>query len=342
MAHTIAEIKAAYAFGIDDKNRHDRRLGHWKASTPPEYHADMLLYADQYVELLQNLADEHEGTIVFLERKVDPRIPGSGGTADALLLSISHIHVVDYKYGKGIRIDAGDNPQLKIYGVGGLEDFGNLLGDIETICLTVFQPRIDHISHECTTAKDLLGWRDGILPQARLALSGDGYLAPSEEACRFCPVSGDCKARMEWATKRDFGTPELLSPDEIAEALHAIPAIKDWCKAIEANALTRAYHDGVELPGWKVVMSGGKRSIIDHKSAINRMLEAGYEMDDISRVEALPLGQLEKVLGGRQNFDTILGGVVSKSEPKESLVPDDDDRPGVTVLTSAAEDFKEN
>lgn len=338
MAHTVAEIEAAFAFGIDNAAKHKKRLKHWRDTTPVEYHVDMLLYAAQYVEMLRNLAEEHEDTIVFLERRVDPRIPGSGGTADTILLSPTHITVVDFKYGKGIRIDAEDNPQLKIYGIGAVEDLG-LLDDVETICLIVFQPRIDHISHECTTVKALSRWRDSILPQARLALSGEGYLAPSDEACRFCPVAGDCKARAEWATKRDFGTPELLTPDEIAEALRAIPAIKDWAKAVEANALTRAYHDGVELPGWKVVMSGGKRSISDDKTAINLLVEAGYELDEVARTTARPLGELEKVVGGRKNFDAILGVVVSKSEPRESLVPADDERPGVTALTSAAEDF---
>lgn len=339
MAHKIAEIEAAYHFGIDSKSKHAERALHWRDTTPEEMHEEMLVHAAAYVDLLQSFVDEYENPKVYLEQWVDPRIPGSGGTADAIIVCEAAIHAVDYKYGRGVAVFAQDNPQLKIYSLGALEDF-DLLGTVETICMTVHQPRINNVSHECMDVADLRAWRDEIaLPAAKLALSGEGYLSPSESACRFCPVAGQCKVRADYAAKRDFGHPELLSPDELAEALNVIPDIEDWCKKVKEAALRKAYYDNVRLPGWKVVRSGGRRRITDEDFAAAALKEHGFPEDVTCRVTVKPLGELERLVGGRKILDEILKGIIDKPEGKESLVPDSDTRSGITVTGAAIEDF---
>ena len=96
-----------------------------------------------------------------------------------------------------------------------------LLGDIETVTMTVHQPRLDSISHYTIKVKHLKMRREAVVrPAATLALSPDAYLSPSDTACRFCPAAGQCRARVEYMTKRDFGNPDLLSPEEIGKILH--------------------------------------------------------------------------------------------------------------------------
>jgi hypothetical protein len=72
---------------------------------------------------------------------------------------------------------------------------------------------------------------------------------------------------MEYATQRDFAPAELLDEYELAEALQRIPAIEAWCAAVKDHCLDRVYSQGLPIPGFKVVMSGGRRSITDPEGA---------------------------------------------------------------------------
>ena len=51
------------------------------------------------------------------------------------------IHIIDLKLGKGVVVDAEQNVQLMIYGLGVLDMLG-FLYEIDTVELTIVQPRI--------------------------------------------------------------------------------------------------------------------------------------------------------------------------------------------------------
>lgn len=353
LAHRVAEIRASLHFGLISQAKYEERMLHWRDLVIADGHSpeEMIRHADAYVELLQSFVDEagkDEEAEILLEKRVDPKVPGSGGTADAIIIywqvkngkrvRVLRVHIVDYKYGRGVPVWAEDNPQLMLYGLGALEETGD--GDTATVCMTVHQPRLESVSHSCVDAHDLRKWRETtVLPQAKLALGEDAYLSPSESACRWCPVAGQCTARTQYMTQRDFGNPDLLSPDALGQILDVLPDIEDWCLQVRETALRRAYYDNEDIPGYKVVMSSGRRSIKNHDAAIEALTLAGYDQSEIARVSTKTLGDLETLVGGRKALDLILGSLVVKGQGKESLVRDDDSRPAITALGVAIEDF---
>jgi hypothetical protein len=127
--------------------------------------------------------------------------------------------------------------------------------------------------------------------------------------------------------------------DELAEAFKTLTDIRDWCNAVEAEALKQAYSEGEELPGLKVVMSGGKRSIPDPPAAIKKLQAAGFSLEQVSRLSMKTLGDLERLVG-KDKLPNVLGPLLVKSPGKPALVPESDNRPAVTALTAAAEDFQ--
>src|SRR5699024_6527456 len=133
-----------------------------------------------------------------------------------------------------------------------------------------------------------------------------------------------------------------LSPDEIAEVLARAPKIKKFLAELEKTALDLAYQQGVQIPGYKVIRSGGRRGISDGPSAIQALLKAGYDVDSVAKMQPETLGKLETVLGGRTKLDDLIGEYFSVSTGKESLVPEDDKRPSISPLSEAASDFAEN
>jgi hypothetical protein len=268
-------------------------------------------------------------------------VPSCWGTADAVIVSPVHVEIVDLKYGAGVFVTVNGNPQLRLYGVGGLEAFGDILGEPDMVYITVCQPRMDNIATEEIPADELRAWRDSIIPIAELALGDDAPFGPSDEACRWCPAAGQCRAQLEWATGTDFATdPFVLSNEEIGEVLERVPAIIKWCEAVQKLALDKIYSKHEDVPGWKVVRSGGRRAITDPDAAIEVLLEVGYALDDISTRKPKGIGDLEKLLG-KPKFEGLLGDYVVKGTGSPSLAPEDDARPSINPNDEAKKEFSE-
>lgn len=341
-AHALAELMARHQILEELKLRkYSAALREWRIEydISDDAEAEMTEHGQGYVDYLRARLDEIPDGQLLLEQRLPTGIPDSWGTSDAILVSPIFVESVDFKYGLGVQVEAVGNPQLRLYGVGALEAYGDLLGDVETVRLTVYQPRLAHVAHEELTAAELREWRDSLLPIAAAALGPDAPFGPSEDACRWCPASGSCMAQLEWATARDFGVqPEHMDDDELAAALDAIPFIKQWATAVEAYALNRAYSEGKPIPGYKVVISGGRRSVTgDVHDLVVTAQAAGYQTADVAVLKPKGIGDLEKTLKG--DFAGVAAPFITKSTGSPSLVPDTDNRPAINPESQAAEDF---
>ena len=352
-AHRAAELEASRRFGRITAEEYEAEIESWRqdceASDDPLDVDEMLDYAREYAEKLALIAGDLRDPAVWLERKVDPGVPECWGTADAVILSRGRLDVIDYKYGQGIFVHAMRNPQTMLYGLGALDQF-NLLDDIEEVHLHIIQPRIGKDGSwltYVTTPEELYEWRGGVvLPAAELALGDDAPFGPSEVACRWCPLSGICRAQLESIVAADFAQPDVLTPDEIADALERASAIESWAKALREKALSLAYEDGEEIPGWKVVRGSGRRSIPDSAAADRLLSTYPIEFEDYGKVSLLPLGTLEKRRSKPEDpespslLDVLTeAGLVVKGEGRLTLAPESDRRPAVSKASQAAEDF---
>jgi hypothetical protein len=310
----------------------------WKPS--PEQREEMFPHIMGWVELLRERMRHRPNTQLLLEQRLDTGLPRCWGTGDAVLVSPEHVEIIDLKYGQGIAVRAENNPQLMLYGVGALDNYGDLLGDVERVHMTIYQPRLGRTSTWDIDPAALRSWRDGLLPIAEEALGDDAHFAPSETACRFCPAAGVCRARVEKMTQLDF-TPvrsDLIDNTELGELLALLPEVKSWADAVADAALHRMYSEGQPVPGYKVVRSGGKRSIVDNDEAVVRLVDAGYRPEQVSTMKINTLGALEKLVG-KAKLPELLGDVLVKGEGSPSVVPESDSRPAISPETGAREDF---
>ena len=349
-AHALAEIKATDAFLSPMDGYLEEALADW-AREFEEFalDTDMVGHADGYVGFLRERLNNHPMSNIMLEQRMDCGVPAVWGTSDAVIVSPTHVEVVDFKYGMGVHVSAVGNSQARLYACGALDLFDGLLGDVETVTTTIYQPRVDNVSSETLSAGGMRQWRDQIIPIAESALGPDAPFGPSVEACRWCPVSGMCRAQLEHFAETDFAVDtELLSPGEIADELERVPFVKQWVQAVESRAMELAYGSGVPIPGWKVVSSGSRRSIPDQKGAILHLesyVPAGrdepYPVEEFANLKLKGIGELEKLLGGRSLFDDALGEYVTKSEGSPSLVRESDRRKAIDPNTEAQKDFLE-
>ena len=343
-AHNLAEIEASYAFKQTSKKQYTTFKAAWLDSALE--HGDdveeMERHVRGYIALLRDLLAEMPDGTIRLEQRVETGIPGCWGTGDAILANATHVQIVDLKYGQGVSVSAHENPQLKLYGVGALEMLDGVLGDIETVGMTICQPRTDNISHFTMLAKELRAWRDAAIPVAEETKRADARFGPSDTACRWCPVSGICTARRDHMIALDFGrNASTLTVDELAEIVRRIPEIRDWCAAVEAEALRQAYSEKNPLPGLKVVLSGGRRKITDEDEAIQTLVAAGFKREQVSRTSLQTFKVLEKLVG-KQRLSEVLGDLLVQGAGSPALVDEGDPRQAIDALQDARRDFQDS
>lgn len=311
-----------------------------------DYYTDELVEAvDEYVGYcigqIEAAKQECSDPIFEVERRTDisRHIEGCFGTADMVIVTDHKIHVIDLKLGKGVMVDAEHNEQLMIYGLGIL-DFYEILYDIETVALTIVQPRLEHLSTWKISVEDLKKWaKEELEPKARMALAGEGEFRAGDH-CRFCKARFTCRARAEEYLKlarMEFAEPALLSDDEIAEVLLKADTLKKWAEEIYAYAQNEAVVNHRQWPGFKLVLGKSNRKYTDENEAAEAAKKAGYT--DIYKTSLIGITDMEKLMG-KKKFSEILGSLVYKPEGKVTLVPETDKREAVETATAEA-DFKE-
>ena len=69
-------------------------------------------------------------------------VPEGFGTGDLVIVADGVIEVIDFKGGRGVRVDANCNSQLMLYALGALLEFDPLY-DIHHVRMTIVQPRLN-------------------------------------------------------------------------------------------------------------------------------------------------------------------------------------------------------
>ena len=307
------------------------------------YQEEMQGFTDQYVDYVETLSNSlPEKPYMAVEKRVefDEYVPDGFGTADCILICGTVMHVIDFKYGKGVPVNAGGNPQMGLYALGALKAYG-FLYPIEDIFFHIVQPRLNNFSTWKTNKRELTTWGNVVVkPKAELAYKGEGEFR-SGEHCRFCKVL-NCRQRaydnLELLETYETKLPPELSDEEVGEALAKAEQLVAWHKKLKSYAQTKLI-DGGEIPGWKIVEGRSNRMITDYEKMADVLEQNGYPKETLYERAQLTLTDLEKMVG-KKDFQTICGEFIQKPNGKPTLAPESDKRPVYNPKTTAAEDFK--
>lgn len=251
---------------------------------------------------------------------------GSHGTADIIIVGERRITVIDFKYGRGVRVSAEGNPQMRMYALGALSEFGVERG-IEEICMQIIQPRLNAYSTDLMTVDELEEWGLEVLhPLSEMARRGLGRRSAGEW-CRFCKDKVACPELDGIAAQA--ATLQLDRQDARSlgqTCLPMIPALEIWIETARRNAMTMMLQ-GTDVPGFKMVRKRSLRRISDPATAINLLRGAGYTDEQFLKPGTLKgLGDLEKLVG-KKEFAELCGPLIVKPEGELTIAPDNDKRP---------------
>ena len=286
-------------------------------------------YCDVVMEKYLSAKDQDASTRLLLEQRLDYSrwVPSGFGTGDCVIVSDSLLEIADLKYGLGIPVDAVDNPQLRLYGLGAIAKFGQLY-DFPAVRMTIIQPRLESVSEETLGRVELLDWAEAeVREKAQQAWKGIGDFVPGDH-CRFCPAKAVCSARVAEALKLfryGFETPGLIPDEQVPGILETLDVAEAWIKDFRAYAEKQALN-GQKFPGWKLVR-GKKpnRRWADPEEVRAQLLRAGYAPGQIETTSLKPVGEIEKTIGAKA-FRALVGGLVAQGEGRLTLVPESDKR----------------
>lgn len=338
------------------------------------------VYAEFVISIIEQMKRNGCEPLVLVEERVDySHIAPSGfGTADMLIIGKDEngkglLHICDFKTGQGVFVDANHNSQMMLYALGGLAAYGYIY-EIETVRMSIIQPRLDNISTYEATREELEAWGESIKATAKLAYEGKGE-QKAGEWCRFCRVKPVCKACRDEALalcreefldldagafsedaraspdteetdmtapyKPDhsapaFKQPRLVSMDELVAILPTLNRISSWIEAVFAYISSEAINHGVQIPGYKVVEGRSKRMFTDTKAVVDTAVANGFT--DLYKQQLITLTEFEKMMG-KKRFAELLGDYVAKPPGKLALVPDSDPRPPVDLNNTPDQEF---
>lgn len=331
-AHELCEYKLRKALGEECKDPTENLT--WYNEEMEECATG---YASYVMELLSEAKKKCSDPAVLVEQRIDySRYVKDGfGTGDCVIIADGTLNIVDYKHGKGVEVSAVENPQMKLYALGALEIFDSIY-DIDTITMTIYQPRIANISVYSVSRGELINWAENELkPKAELAYSGNGNFSCGEW-CRFCKAKADCRERARAnleVAKYEFAEPPLLSDDEVEEILGKIDRFISWANDIKDYAF-RAALDGKKWNGWKLVEGRSVRKYTNDNIVATVVSNAGY---DPYEKKLLGITEMQKMLG-KAKFNELLAEYINKPQGKPTLVPMSDKR---MEISTAASDFED-
>jgi hypothetical protein len=324
---------------------------------------EMFTYAEECLRHYDGIPGDR-----FVEVKVDisglTPIPEQSGTADLIIVQPGVLDVIDWKYGKGVKVFATRNTQLLCYAWGAFERF-DLANNFDCIRLHIAQPRLEHYDLWQITREELHDFAIWARQQWAAAWRGDASRYPSPAACHWCRVRLPCPARQaaleriaddtfapvaeievtptEQAALTDptitLTPPPELSISRLAWVYQYRGTIEGWFRDIGEELVKRGLQ-GNDLGGiWKVVSGRqGNRQWRDEDDAGAALRRLGLPEDALwSRTLASP-AQVERLLqdAGIELAVTkkFVGLYTERAPGKPALAPVEDNRPSLADVVT--------
>lgn len=280
------------------------------------YQPEMDRFTDEYVEYVKEIAFSMPAApTMMVEKRLDysAYAPEGFGTGDCVMLQGTELHIVDFKYGKGVPVKAEGNPQLALYALGALAEYG-FIYPVEKIVLHIVQPRISNIDRWETTVEEITAWGGWVKERAELAYKGEGEFHEGTwcDSC-FCKIAGTCRHRaekhlqlMETAMGKDNLVTDYstLSDEEIGAILKKAQFLASWVKKLESYAQNRLLEGG-QIPGWKLVEGRSNRTFTDTEAAFGAIVEAGYDRALLYEEKPITLVKRRQIEGIRMIYGNV-------------------------------------
>lgn len=312
---------------------------------------DMAANIEIYLRHVWSLVGRENSLRVEVRLSLADVHPDMFGTADAVVYDAKarELHVFDLKFGRGVIVDAANNPQLLDYALGAIKGCAE---KPKRVFLHIIQPRAGDEAIK-TFEIDRLGLFDF---EADIRAAGAKCDDPKAVCnpgpwCKWCEGAPICEALGNEARAKvtagfsDIRKVETMSPAMLGKSLlsarDAMAMCKAWLEAVEEFADIEA-KAGRMPDGFKAVVGRGARDWMAHDKpqmfAAMLAKRAGRLTEEfLTPSEVISPAQAEKLLG-KADFGNLAEMVIKKTGSPQ-IVPLSDKREAVSLSVSATDGF---
>ena len=214
------------------------------------------------------------------------------GTNDASIYVPGETLIVyDFKYGKGVPVEAIENKQMLYYAIGAA---GDKLMEFKSIELVIVQPRAEHpqgpVRRWVTTPQYVNAFKQELAKRIKATRTSDK--TETGKWCRFCNAKMICPAtrtKVNEIAKIDFQepakpntlrTPDQLTPLELKTLLDNADLIENYIKDVREYAFNLLNRGGT-VEGYKLVKGGKAHRKWENEELAASMLELEFGEDEI-------------------------------------------------------------
>lgn len=196
------------------------------------------------------------------------------GTLDLAVVTADALHVIDFKFGAGVAVEAEGNEQLMSYLEGFLRDTYSSCSTMELYAkewyIWIFQPRLERYICAHVDGYQLDAYIKRMERAIRLSkVPNPPFHAGEHCRTKFCPAGGCCKTRLRFANEEaaavfsmiavtPMGTAQVATNAELAEFYKMEKEVTAAFAAIKEH-LHNELNMGRDVPGYKLVAGRGKR-----------------------------------------------------------------------------------
>lgn len=228
--------------------------------------------------------------------------PEMKGTADSVLLTFEpttdsyDLHVIDYKFGKGVLVTADQNYQLLLYYLGVVNDpeIEELLQDKKyNVHLHIVQPyKMNSVWSLNETEKLLFSNLEMYQDIAQKCYKPDAPRIASKKACQFCKAKPTCPALAKFVpdTKTKLGE---LSDEQIATIYDNKDLITMYLKSVEEHIKNRLEQGSFMNYTLKPKLSNRKWNDDAYDYLVENLSEEAFEVSS----KLIGITKAEKLLG---------------------------------------------
>lgn len=356
IAHELCDRLTRARFvdkGVDEEEVCRRFEVEYSSEYPDFDYDEMRRHALGYVAYIETLVTDANSFSVYSENRLEmPMVHESSfGTGDCIVdiessAYTEELHIVDFKYGKGVKVDATDNVQLMMYILGALyymrSEWDELFDVYDKIVAHIYQPRIGNICSWEVSSEKILEAVKTLSAAAEIANNGTGKYVPGIKQCQFCDAKVTCKPYAEYIlgdVLDDFEDNSVkldiknLSLDEISTLIDKSSMVTTFFNELNAYAKVKA-ESGTKIPGKKLVAGRPSYSLPeDNEGTVEFLIgkDAYKPLSFKSKTEMLKIAK-------KQGLGKDIENLFIRREGKPILVDEDDDRE--EIVCNIDDDFE--
>lgn len=239
----------------------------------------------KYIHYIKAICDTSSLNSIFIEQDFNiSRITledNATVTPDFVYFQANgEIEIIDFKYGKGVKVYAYQNTQLLFYALAVIEHFSLILDNHTIFRLHIVQPRLNHYDKWSITVAELEEWKKYFQDKAKLALDPNAIRTPHEKACRWCKAKPTCPAIYDLTKKVVLQKVNKtnLTEDDIKTILDNRKLIIDFINTVESKVY-QELSEGKEFKGYHLKPGNSIRKLREDclQEFIEFLGEAAFE-----------------------------------------------------------------